>query len=229
MNWNTHFRQWGPPYALGPTFCFKVNFVDVAVVLIVVAAVIVGAYPGLAKTIRNAASSENRTVSQCSPQSTVQFSSVQFWGRIFMLHLSNYYFRFRVHNVCRERGERGKTTQQHHQQRRSDGGGRVPAPVAVPSGDIRQNSTTANGAKSNAFCVKLIIRLTWPPNARGERERGREIAKNKYRIMHDIYTYIVCMLYICRMAQPEVCRPRGGSALLCLGHLFTCILRAGAE
>lgn len=106
--------------------------------------------------------------------SPVQFSSVQFWGRIFMLHLSNYYFRFRVHNVCRERGERGKTTQQHHQQRRSDGGGRVPAPVAVPSGDIRQNSTTANGAKSNAFCVKLIIRLTWPPNARGEKEREGE-------------------------------------------------------
>lgn len=175
MNWNTHFRQWGPPYALGPTFCFKVNFVDVAVVLIVVAAVIVGAYPGLAKTIRNAASSENRTVSQCSPQSTVQFSSVQFWGRIFMLHLSNYYFRFRVHNVCREREERGE--RQLNNIINKEGWweeGRVPAPVAVPSGDIRQNSTTANGAKSNAFCVKLIIRLTWPPNARGEKEREGE-------------------------------------------------------
>lgn len=132
----------------------------------------------------------------------------------------------------REREGGRRTSQQHHQQRRSEGGGRVPAPVAVPSGDIRQNSTTANGAKSNAFCVKLIIRLTWPPNARGERERKREIAKNKYRIMHDIYTYIVCMLYIHMQngtARGLQAPRRLCSALLCLGHLFTCILRAGAE
>lgn len=105
--------------------------------------------------------------------------------------------------------------------------------TCTSGGPIGRHTTKLNDSKRckiERFLCEVNNTFDMAPKcSRRERERGRGIAKNKHRIMHDIYTYILCMLYICRMAQPEVCRPRGGSALLCLGHLFTCILRAGAE
>lgn len=114
----------------------------------------------------------------------------------------------------KERG--GKTAQQHHQQRRSEGGGES---TCTSGGPIGRHTTKLNDSKRckiERFLCEVNNTFDMAPKcSRRERDRAREIAKNKYRIMHDIYTYIVCMLYICRMAQPEVCRPRGGSALLC--------------
>lgn len=104
---------------------------------------------------------------------SLQSSSVQFsFGAassccIYRIIISG--FACIMYAEREERGERQLNNIINKEGRWEEG--RVPAPVAVPSGDIRQNSTTANGAKSNAFCVKLIIRLTWPPNARGEKER----------------------------------------------------------
>jgi len=106
-----------------------------------------------------------------------------------MAHLSNYYFRrfscfciAYIWNGLALKSEKDQKPRGQSEDSPSEGDGdfKTPSlgvpkrekvkgglcrspPLAVSMGDIRHNvSATANGAKSNAFCVKLIIRLTWP-------------------------------------------------------------------